>query len=148
GLLLTMVAKVSNFMVERWIVSQEEDREESRRRVSASKREQNALAARRKGQVFGWVTEMFLRLAGTLMLQKHGRCHEFQSDMVGMKYAQFAGYDPRGAIWLQKLFVQMHGDRSIPVVELFASHPPSKDRVERCEHTYHRLQNGETDSIY
>jgi predicted Zn-dependent protease len=70
-------------------------------------------------------------LAAQLALQKYGRDAELESDRYGMDYMRRAGYDVSGAVTLQETFVRMSGDKSSSGFEgLFASHPPSQERVE------------------
>jgi len=66
-----------------------------------------------------------------LVNQKYGRDAERQSDHYGMKYMSRAGYDPQGAVELQKTFVKLsEGRRQAWLSGLFASHPASKERVQ------------------
>ena len=66
-----------------------------------------------------------------LISQKYGRDAERQSDHYGMIYMSRAGYDPQGAVDLQKTFVRLsEGRRQDWLGGLFASHPPSQARVE------------------
>jgi beta-barrel assembly-enhancing protease len=61
---------------------------------------------------------------------KYSRDHESISDEYGIKYMVKAGYDPEGAVELQELFVRMFDKQDAGWMEgLFASHPPSRDRV-------------------
>jgi predicted Zn-dependent protease len=70
-------------------------------------------------------------LAAQLALQKYGRDAELESDRYGMEYMQRAGYDPRGAVTLQETFLRMSGNKQSSWFEgLFASHPPSQERLE------------------
>ncbi|WP_062062864.1 M48 family metalloprotease [Cellvibrio sp. OA-2007] len=63
---------------------------------------------------------------------KYGRDHELQSDEVGMKYMAKAGYDAQAAVELQEIFVKLSEGRNSGFIEgLFASHPPSQERVAR-----------------
>src|SRR5690606_9602656 len=63
---------------------------------------------------------------------KYGRGHELQSDEVGIKYMAKAGYDARAAVELQEIFMKLSEGRNSGVIEgLFASHPPSQERVEK-----------------
>jgi predicted Zn-dependent protease len=63
---------------------------------------------------------------------KYGRDHELQSDEVGMKYMIKAGYDPQAAVELQEIFVKLSEGRNSGFIEgLFASHPPSQERVNK-----------------
>lgn len=61
---------------------------------------------------------------------KYSRDHETQADIYGIKYMSKAGYDPQAAVELQELFVRMMDKQEPSWLEgLFASHPPSRDRV-------------------
>ncbi|MET0533916.1 MAG: M48 family metalloprotease, partial [Steroidobacter sp.] len=81
-----------------------------------------------------------------LVQQKYGRDQELESDEYGMKYMKLAGYDPQGAITLQETFVrlsQQQGGKSQGWIEgLFASHPPSEERVQKNKATAARLGTG------
>ena len=69
-------------------------------------------------------------IAGQLTLTKYGRDAELESDKYGMRYMSKAGYDPRGAVELQETFVRLSEGRDQDWVSgLFASHPPSQERV-------------------
>jgi len=68
--------------------------------------------------------------AGLLGL-KYGRDHESEADHYGMIYMARAGYDPAAAVSLQETFVRLSKDQRPNWMEgLFASHPPSQERVE------------------
>jgi predicted Zn-dependent protease len=63
-------------------------------------------------------------------LARYGRSAELESDRYGMQYMAAAGYDPRGAVDLQETFVRLsEGRRTDWLSGLFASHPPSPERV-------------------
>lgn len=86
---------------------------------------------------------------GLQMVQmKYGREHELESDEYGMKYMKLAGYDPAGAITLQETFVRLSqggGQKQQNWLEgLFASHPPSQERVDRNKATADKLGRGGT----
>jgi len=71
-------------------------------------------------------------LGATLTVAKYGRDHELESDRYGMEYMARAGYDLQGAVELQKLFVSFSkGQQSGWIDGLFASHPPSQERVDK-----------------
>lgn len=62
----------------------------------------------------------------------YSRDHEFEADRYGIEYMAEVGYDPQGAVQLQQKFVELsEGKESGGLGALFASHPPSQDRVER-----------------
>lgn len=61
---------------------------------------------------------------------RYSRDHESEADKYGIKYMVEAGYDPQAAVELQELFVRMMDKQEPSWLEgLFASHPPSRDRV-------------------
>jgi len=75
-----------------------------------------------------------------LINQKYGRDAELESDLYGMKYMANAGYDPTAAIKLQETFVRLSKGHETNWLEgLFASHPPSQERVEANKITARKL---------
>lgn len=69
-------------------------------------------------------------IGAQLLNQSYGRGDELESDKYGMLYMSRAGYDPQGAVGLQKTFVRLNDGKSAGwVTGLFASHPPSEERV-------------------
>ncbi|MBW3568144.1 MAG: M48 family metalloprotease [Proteobacteria bacterium] len=63
---------------------------------------------------------------------KYGREAELEADRYGMQYMAEAGYNPEAAVSLQETFVRLSEGRNPNWLEgLFASHPPSQERVER-----------------
>ena len=84
---------------------------------------------------------------GLQMVQmKYGRDQELESDHYGMKYMKLAGYDVTGAVTLQETFVRLSesgGKQQQSWMEgLFASHPPSQERVDRNKKTAAELGAG------
>jgi len=81
-----------------------------------------------------------------MIQQKYGRDHELESDHYGMKYMKLAGYDPWGAVTLQETFVRLSqesgGKQANWLEGLFASHPPSAERVEKNKLTAEQLGRG------
>lgn len=70
-------------------------------------------------------------VAAQLLMQRYGREAELESDRYGIDYMQRAGYDPRGAVSLQETFVRMSNRRDSGwLAGLFASHPPSQERLD------------------
>ncbi len=67
-----------------------------------------------------------------LVQQRFGRDQELEADAYGMRYMQRAGYDPAAAVDLQQTFVKLSAGKDANWLEgLFASHPPSQERVDR-----------------
>ncbi|MEM7707572.1 MAG: M48 family metalloprotease [Pseudomonadota bacterium] len=82
-------------------------------------------------------------IAAQLVNQKYGRGAELESDEYGIKYMAEAGYDPQGAVELQKTFVRLsEGRRTDFLSGLFASHPPSQERVEKNIATANAIGRG------
>ncbi len=82
-------------------------------------------------------------LAAGLVGQKYSRDAESEADYYGMLYMARAGYDPAAAIELQETFVRLsEGRRSNWLEGLFASHPPSRERVEANRRTAAELGAG------
>lgn len=64
-------------------------------------------------------------------LARYGRSAELESDLYGMECMSAAGYDPQGAVELQETFVRLSEGRKTDWLSgLFASHPPSQERVQ------------------
>lgn len=82
-------------------------------------------------------------LGAQLITSKYGRDAERESDFYGMQYMSEAGYDPQGAIQLQETFVKLsEGRNNNRMSVLFASHPPSRERVELNRKTAQTLPPG------
>lgn len=62
---------------------------------------------------------------------QYGQGQELEADRYGVEYMVRAGYDPQGAVELQKTFVELsEGQQASWLESFFASHPPSQKRVE------------------
>ncbi|MEA3465881.1 MAG: M48 family metalloprotease [Thermodesulfobacteriota bacterium] len=82
-------------------------------------------------------------VASGLITQKYSRAAELEADMYGMKYMAKAGYDPHAAIDLQQTFVRLAENRDSNWLNgLFASHPPSPERVTANRKTATTLPHG------
>lgn len=71
-------------------------------------------------------------LGSQLVQMKFGRDQENEADHYGMVYMKRAGYDLNGAVTLQETFVRIANDAGKNhgwLEGLFASHPPSAERV-------------------
>ncbi|MBR9909924.1 MAG: M48 family metalloprotease [Gammaproteobacteria bacterium] len=79
------------------------------------------------GQLIGTGAQL-----GSAMYQaRYGREQELEADRYGMLYMARAGYDPDAAVELQETFLRLAEGRQSNWLEgLFASHPPSAQRVE------------------
>jgi predicted Zn-dependent protease len=70
-------------------------------------------------------------LGAQLLMQRYSREAELEADRYGIEYMQKAGYDPRGAVTLQETFVRMNERKDSGwLAGMFASHPPSQERLD------------------
>jgi predicted Zn-dependent protease len=111
---------------------------------------QVGLVAAQIGAAVGGVEEDTANLvlgASSVGLQlihtRHGRGAELESDLYGMRLMKAAGYDPAAAVTLQETFVRLSEGRQTNWLEgLFASHPPSQERVSKNRETAAELGAG------
>ncbi len=75
------------------------------------------------------------KVAASFLMSKYSRKQELESDHYGMIYMAKAGYNPDAAIRLQELFLKLSKGQSHWVDGLFASHPPSHERIVANEKT-------------
>jgi predicted Zn-dependent protease len=70
-------------------------------------------------------------IGSQLIDKKYGRDDESEADHYGIRYMVRAGYDPAAAVQLQETFVRLaEGKEADWLQGLFATHPPSRERVE------------------
>src|SRR5690606_33029112 len=111
---------------------------------------QGGLLAAQIGAVVGGVDEQTAGLVLTganvgaqLISTRYGRGAELESDLYGTRLMKAAGYDPAAAITLQETFVRLSEGRNSSWLEgLFASHPPSQERVAQNRKTAAELGAG------
>lgn len=77
-----------------------------------------------------------------IVMARHSQGDELEADHYGIQYMVKAGYDPKAAVELQKTFVELaQGNQSGFIEGLFASHPPSQQRVEANQAMVQKLGN-------
>jgi len=104
-----------------------------------------ASAIATEGKSYANAAELGSSLGAQLVNQKYGRDAERESDEYGMKYMSRAGYDPQGAVELQKTFVKLsESKRQDWLSGLFSSHPASEERVQNNIKIAARLPKGGT----
>lgn len=80
---------------------------------------------------YGQLIGMGAQLGAGAWQARHSRDDELEADRYGVKYMAEAGYNPEGAVELQKTFVKLsEGQNPGWLQALFASHPPSQQRVD------------------
>jgi len=81
---------------------------------------------------YGALGGVAAQLGSAAWMARYGRDDELESDAYGMIYMSRAGYDPAAAVELQETFVRLNASRQQDFISgLFASHPPSQERVNR-----------------
>lgn len=96
-----------------------------------------------QGKDYAQFAQLGAGVGAQLVTQKYGRDAERESDFYGMKYMSKAGYDPQGAVDLQRTFLRLsEGNNQDWLSGLFASHPPSRERVENNIKTAATLPQG------
>ena len=79
---------------------------------------------------YGEVAAIGASAGAALINSKYGRNAERESDLYGMNYMSRAGYNPNGAVELQQTFVELKDNKQPDFLQgLFASHPPSQERL-------------------
>lgn len=102
-----------------------------------------AAAAASNGTNYSRLAVGGAQLSSQLMSMKFGRDDESEADHYGMIYMKRAGYDPRAAVTLQETFVRLsQGQHSDFIKGLFASHPPSEERVQANKDTLAEIGEG------
>jgi predicted Zn-dependent protease len=94
---------------------------------------------------YGSLTVGAASLGAQLLTMRNSREAELESDHYGMRYMAAAGYDPEAAVSLQETFVRLSeesGGSGGRLAALFASHPPSEERVEKNRETAAALAHG------
>ena len=80
---------------------------------------------------YGELAVLGSQLGAGLYQASYGRGQELEADQYGILYMARAGYDPQAAVELQQTFVRLSAKRQSNWLEgLFASHPPSQQRVD------------------
>lgn len=94
---------------------------------------------------YGQLANSAIQMSSAVWLAKYGREDELESDAYGLDYMVKAGYDPQGAVRLQQTFVELSKDRKSDFLSnLFASHPPSQERVDANRKRAALMPAGET----
>ena len=92
----------------------------------------------------GQVAQLASSVGAKIINSQYGQGAELEADKFGMEYMARAGYDPQGAVELQRTFLRLsqgQGNSNL-LSRLFASHPPSQKRVEENIKTAAQLSKG------
>ena len=70
-------------------------------------------------------------MIGQLVNMRYGRQDELESDQLGVRFTDEAGYDPRSLIALMKILAESSEGGRPP--EFFSTHPNPENRIERIQ---------------
>jgi len=99
------------------------------------------IATQQKG--YANSAQLGANIGAKLLSQRFSRDAERESDYYGMLYMSRAGYNPKAAIALQETFVKLSkGQRQDWLQGMFASHPPSPERVRNNQTRLQELPAG------
>ncbi len=87
-----------------------------------------------KELAFGKDPHQIGQLAAQLASTRFSRDDERQADAFGVRYAIAAGYDPHGLLRFFAKLKKLEAHRRSDLARLFASHPPTDERIRRIEH--------------
>ena len=73
------------------------------------------------------------QIASQLGSARFSRDDEREADTLGIRYAIAAGYDPRGLLRFFEKLKKLEARRRSDLEKLFASHPPTGERIRRIE---------------
>lgn len=91
-----------------------------------------ALGAVAQNTQYGDLIMMGSQYGSGALNAHYGRDDELEADEHGIKYMERLGYDPKAAVELQEKFLALkNGNDGDFMSNLFASHPPSGERVNR-----------------
>jgi len=94
---------------------------------------------------YGQQAQLLSSVGAQIINSQYGQGAELEADKFGMNYMAKAGFDPQGAVGLQRTFVELSkGQQSNLITRMFASHPPSQKRVEENIKTAAGLTAGGT----
>ena len=105
----------------------------------------NALGAATRSSGYGQLAVGGASIGAGMVFANYSREAESEADLYGMRYMSKAGYDPQAAVTLQETFVRLSKDRKQRqtwLSGLFASHPPSQQRVAANRATAASLPRG------
>jgi predicted Zn-dependent protease len=165
GIVVYIAGKIVNVMTQNYYLNQSKkpiEVKKEKHRIQTGEAQlrerlqrecQREQEAKKNAETVGWFAEKVFSFSALFCTQHHSQECEHQSDTVGMGYAKKAGYDPRASIWLQEMFVKMHGEGKVQdqpgflgkvirffsiTNDLLSSHPPSMARVQKCKETWEK----------
>lgn len=71
------------------------------------------------------------QMVGQMVNMKYGRGDEIESDILGVRFMQQAGYDPYAMVEVMKILASAGGSSGQP--EFFSTHPNPDNRIERIK---------------
>ena len=77
--------------------------------------------------------ELLGQIGASLASARFSRDDEREADTFGVRYSMAAGYDPHGLLRFFERLKELKGRRPSSLEKLFASHPPTDERIHRIE---------------
>jgi len=81
----------------------------------------------------GLAAELGSQVLSGVGFSRLSQAAEYQADELGVLYLKRAGYDPRASVTLLRKLDRIRKTNPGPLLQLFASHPLPKDRIQRAE---------------
>ncbi len=128
GLLIALVGRIGSFILPRLLIKRQQNESEIGHEV--------------KVRALELVLDIGWRVGSLFFMQQRSRCHEYEADKYGIKYAAKAGFNPEGALWIQSLFMSLQGKEK-PEPSFFKflkTHPTSDKRFEANKKTIERIK--------
>lgn len=90
------------------------------------------------------------RIGSFFFMQHRSRCHEFEADKFGIKYAVKAGYKGEGALYIQRLLKKVSGEKKEDpgFLEFLKTHPTSDQRYEANKKTVDKIKRLGVDKTF
>ena len=85
------------------------------------------------GGAAGRAGQMVSGLGGALIFRKFSRMDEAEADQYGLEYMVKSGYDPRAAVTFFEKLIRMQKFKPSTLEALFATHPPTEDRIQEIK---------------
>src|SRR5262249_23096616 len=77
------------------------------------------------------------QVLGNLALLRYGRKQELEADLLGMRFARDAGYDPNGMVHFLRKMGKRDGKMDDPLSVMISTPPPAPQRINQARKFVH-----------